>query len=118
MKYLCLIYNDPQSPAHDDAVFDDVMKEYFALNDELEAAGRYIAAEALQEVETARTVRTREGETVTTDGPFAETKEVLGGFYLIECDSMEQALAYAEKIPATRHGSVEVRPILELPGRA
>ncbi len=65
---------------------------------------------------TATTVRVRAGEAETTDGPFAETKEQFGGFYLLECKDLDEALAYAAKIPASKHGSVEVRPIMELPG--
>lgn len=117
MKYICLIYSTPESGPQDGCGFDDMMGEYFALNDELEASGEMIAAEALQEVDTAITVRIRAGEATTMDGPFAETKEVLGGFYLIDCESIDDAVAHAQKIPAVRYGSVEVRPILELPDR-
>jgi len=112
MKYLCLVYFDettfgsnPQSPAD---------TECFAFSEGIQKSGHYIAAEALQPVETATTVRVRGGKVTTTDGPFAETKEQLGGFYLIEARDLDEAIRLAAKIPPARVGSIEVRPIREL----
>ena len=73
-----------------------------------------LGANALQDVTTATTVRVRDGETLTTDGPFAETKEQLGGYYLLDCKDLDQAIEYAAKIPSARIGSVEIRPVLKL----
>jgi hypothetical protein len=80
----------------------------------LRKSGRYVAAEALQPVRTAKTVRVRNGKTSITDGPFAETKEILAGFYLVDAGTLDEALEIASKIPPARIGSIEVRPIREL----
>ncbi len=117
MKYLCLIYDDPQQWAQmpkDQS--DAMMGEYFAFTDEIRANGQYVAGEALQPVSTATTVRIRNGRLSTTDGPFAETKEQLGGFYLIEARDLNEAIQVAAKIPSARIGSVEVRPIVDFGG--
>ncbi len=111
MQYMLLIYDDPQNwagMAEDER--DAVMGEYFAYTEELRKAGAFVAGEALQPTETAKSVRTRDGAEVVTDGPFAETKEVFGGFYLIDVDSEEDALRWAAKIPSSRFGTIEVRP--------
>ncbi|WP_027619897.1 YciI family protein [Pseudomonas sp. Pse1] len=112
MKYLCLVYSDehllhssPDSP-------EDV--ECMAYAESVQGSGRMLAAEALQPVQTATTVRMRGGKLSITDGPFAETKEQLAGFYLIEAKDLNEAIQVAGKIPAARVGSVEVRPIREL----
>ncbi|PAU52707.1 dehydrogenase [Pseudomonas sp. PIC25] len=112
MKYLCLVYSDekllhtlPESPRDE---------ECLAYAQSVQASGRMIAAEALQPVDTATTVRVRNGKASYFDGPFAETKEQLAGFYLVEADDREQALEIAAKIPAARVGCVEVRPVREL----
>jgi hypothetical protein len=89
------------------------MGEYFAFTDGIKASGHYLAGEALQPVETATTVRVRNGKVGTTDGPFAETKEQLGGFYMIEARDLNDAIQVAAKIPSAKIGSVEVRPIVE-----
>jgi hypothetical protein len=114
MKYLCLIYDDEQvweqmAPAESEAL----MGEYFAFTDGIRASGQYIAGEALQPVATATTVRIRDGRLSTTDGPFAETKEQLGGFYLIEARDLNEAIQVAAKIPSVRVGSIEVRPVVD-----
>ena len=88
--------------------------ECIAWGDTLRQSGRYLAAEALQPVKTAKTVRVRNGRTSITDGPFAETKEILAGFYLVDAGSLDEALDIASKIPPARIGSIEVRPIREL----
>lgn len=112
MKYLCLVYSNeellhslPESPED---------SECLAYAEHIQASGRMIAAEALQSVHTATTVRVRGGKTSITDGPFAETKEQLAGFYLVDARDLNEALRIAEKIPAARVGSVEVRPVREL----
>ena len=108
MKYLCLVYLEDQK-LH--AVPD---RECFACGDGLRKSGTLIAAEALQPVETATTVRVRNGRLSVTDGPFAETKEQLAGFYLIEARDLNEAIQVAGKIPPAREGSVEVRAVREL----
>ncbi len=114
MKYLCMIYEDetiyqtmPEAETH------KVMGEYFALNDSLKKSGRYIGGNALQPTNTAMTVRVRNGKVSTTDGPFAETKEQLGGYYLVEAKDLNDAILVASQIPGARFGAVEVRPIME-----
>jgi hypothetical protein len=92
---------------------DAFMREYFSFTDAIRKSGHYLAGEALQPVSTATTVRVRNGRTATTDGPFAETKEQLGGFYLIEARDLNDAIQVAARIPSARMGSVEVRPIME-----
>jgi hypothetical protein len=94
------------------------MQDYGAYTDELRAAGAMVAGDALQPTSNATTVRVRDGEQFVTDGPFAETKEQLGGYYLIEADSLDEATVWAAKLPGARHGSVEVRPVLQVPAEA
>jgi hypothetical protein len=108
MKYLCLVYLEEQK-LH--AVPD---AECFACGNGLRKNGVLIAAEALQPVETATTVRLRHGKVSITDGPFAETKEQLAGFYLIDAKDLNEAIQVAAKIPPAREGSIEVRPVREL----
>ena len=113
MQYMLTIYSDPElelTPA--DEGWDEYMQGYFAMTNEARESGALIAGDALQPVETATTVRIRNGVTATTDGPFAETKEQLGGYYLLECDNLDDAIAWAEKIPGSTCGSVEIRPIM------
>lgn len=114
MKYLCLIYDDEKTwAAMSKEESDAYMGEYFAVTDEIRANGHYVAAEALQPVQTATTIRMRNGKLSTTDGPFAETKEQLGGFYLIEARDLNEAIQVAAKIPSVRIGSIEVRPVVD-----
>ena len=114
MKYLCLIYDDEKKwETMSKAEADAYMGEYFAFTNDIKASGHYIAGNALQPVHTATTVRSRNGKLSTTDGPFAETKEQLGGYYLIEARDLNDALQVARKIPSVRTGSIEVRPIQE-----
>lgn len=108
MKYLCLVYMDERQPH----TIPDRECAAYALG--LETSGRLLAAEALQPVETATTVRVRNGRTSIADGPFAETKEQLAGFYLIDARDLNEAIQVAAKIPPAREGSVEVRPIRQL----
>ncbi len=112
MNYLCLIYDDESTWATmSQADAEAMMGEYFAFTDGIRKSGQYIAGEALQPVQTATTVRVRNGKMSTTDGPFAETKEQLGGYYLIEAKDLNDAIQVASRIPSARSGSVEVRPI-------
>lgn len=108
MKYLCLVYMDEKTL---DAIPD---RECMAYGESLRKSGRYIAAEALQRVDTATTLRVRDGRVSLTDGPFAETKEQLAGFYLIDAKDLDEAVQVAAKIPPARVGSIEVRPVREL----
>jgi hypothetical protein len=119
MRYLLMIYDDEQAAAAryeaDPGAMDEEMEGYFALDAALRERDQLIAGEALEPTSMATTVRIRDGETITTDGPFAETKEQLGGFYLIEANDLDEACALAARIPAARTGSIEVRPIMPLP---
>ena len=114
MKYLCLIYDEEKkvagmSPKESEAF----MGEYFAFTEGIQTSGHYIGGEALQPVQTATTVRVRNGKMATTDGPFAETKEQLGGFYFINAKDLNDAIQVASRIPSARTGSIEVRPVME-----
>ena len=91
------------------------MPAYGAFTQDVMSAGVMRGADRLQPTGSATSVRVRDGRAVTTDGPFAETKEQLGGFYILECKDLDDALAYAEKIPTARFGTIEVRPIMEMP---
>jgi hypothetical protein len=114
MRYLCLIYDEEkQMAAMAKPESDAFMGEYFAFTEGIKKSGHFLAGEALQPVHTATTVRMRNGKLSTTDGPFAETKEQLGGFYLINAKDLNDAVQVAAKIPSARLGSVEVRPIME-----
>jgi hypothetical protein len=108
MKYLCLVYLEGEKLR---AVPD---RECMACGNDLKNSGVLVAAEALQPVETATTVRVRHGKVAITDGPFAETKEQLAGFYLIEARDLNEAIQAAARIPPAREGSIEVRPIRQL----
>jgi len=115
MKYMCLIYTAPELGPQSEQEMAETMPDWFAFNDKVAEAGQLIAGDALQAVDTATTVRLRDGAAVTTDGPFAETKEHLGGYYLLECDNLDDAIARAAEIPAAAWGSIEVRPLMDLP---
>ncbi len=112
MQYLLLLYSDEKHWKNlSEADSRKLIGEYHAFTESIRASGHYRAGEALEATPTARTVRVRESKLLATDGPFAETKEQLGGFYLIEAKDLDEAAAIAARIPAARHGSVEVRPI-------
>lgn len=112
MKYLCLIYDEEKTYAGMSKVETEAfMGEYFAFTDGIKKSGHYVGGEALKPVHTATTVRVRSGKMSTTDGPFAETREQLGGYYLIEAKDLNDAIQVAAKIPSARIGSIEVRPI-------
>ncbi len=91
---------------------DAIHGEYFAFTNDIKKSGQYIAGDALQPTQTATTIRIRQGKMSTTDGPFAETKEQLGGYYLIEAKDLNEAIKVASRIPSVRTGSIEVRPVL------
>jgi hypothetical protein len=116
VQYMLLIYDDPSVWA---ALSEDEMNEayaaYGAFTKELRDSGRFVAGDQLQPTSTATSIRVRGGKTLTTDGPFAETKEVLGGYYLITADSLDEALEWGAKIPSSKVGTIEVRPIVEYP---
>jgi hypothetical protein len=114
MRYLLLIYTQEQveveaTPAEQEAV----MEAYFAFSREIREAGVMLSGEALQPTAAATTVRVREGKTLTADGPFAETKEQLGGYYMLECPDLDEAIEWGAKIPGAKHGSIEIRPLVE-----
>jgi hypothetical protein len=113
MQYMLLIYGDPTSrESQSDEERGQMMEAYGSFTQELRDSGAMIAGDALEPTETATTVRVQNDETLTTDGPFAETKEQLGGYYLIEASSLDDAIEWAAKIPGARYGSVEVRPVM------
>jgi hypothetical protein len=115
MKYLCLIYSDEsQWPKLPKAENDQMMAEYRAFGEGIQKSGHYVAGHRLHPTSMATTVRIRNGKLSTTDGPFAETKEQLGGFYLIEAKDLNEAIQIGSKIPGAKHGSIEVRPVWEL----
>ncbi len=114
MRYLALIYHDEAGKAElSKSGVGQLMRDYQGFGEVIEKAGVYRAGDALQPTMTATTVRVRNEEILTTDGPFAETKEQLGGFYILDCEDLDEALKYAAMIPDARSGSVEVRPIAE-----
>jgi hypothetical protein len=112
MKYLCLIYDEEtRRGTMPKEQMDAMMGEYGAFTEGIRKSGKYVAGEALQPTQTATTVRVRQGKISTSDGPFAETKEQLGGFYLINATDLNEAIQLASRIPSARTGSVEVRPV-------
>lgn len=112
MQYLLMIYaNEAEEMAMSPEAMGEMMAGYQAFTDELSAAGAMVGGERLRPTGTATSVRKRSGDFTLTDGPFAETKEHLGGYYLIEAPSLDAAVAWAKKIPSVEHGTVEVRPI-------
>jgi hypothetical protein len=116
MQYLLLIYENEQVMAGlSEEEQGTVFQEYVDYTKGIRKSGHHLAGEALQPVSTATTVRVKNGKTLTTDGPFAETREQLGGFYMVEAKDLDEAIALAAAIPASRSGSVEVRPIMPFP---
>ncbi len=116
MKYLLLIYENEASFTNiPEAEQGKIFQEYMDYSRGIVKSGNYIAGEALEPVATATTVRVKNGKTLTTDGPFAETKEQLGGFYMVEAKDLDEAIKLAAGIPASRTGSIEVRPIMPTP---
>jgi len=114
MKYLLLIYHNEQSwDGITEAERQKIYAEYGQLREKLQARGQFLGGSQLQPVTTATTIRVREGKDLVTDGPFAETHEQLGGYFLIEAGNLDQATEIARQIPSARTGSVEVRPLVE-----
>ncbi len=119
MRYLCLIYQDEkiwQAMPRDEA--EAVYGEYFAFTEDIKSSGHYIGGNPLQPTSTATTLQVRNGKLSTTDGPFAETREQLGGYYLIEARDLNDAIQVAARIPGVRLGSIEVRPVMEVMAEA
>ncbi len=117
MQYLCLIYEaEKLSSQRNEEEMGAVIAAYGEFTQALKGAGKMVAGDALEPVATATTVQVRDGKVLHTDGPFAETKEQLGGYYLIEADDLDDALAWAAKIPTSKTGSIEVRPLWTPPG--
>ena len=113
MQYMCLIYTDENSgpqPGTDE--FGPYMQAYGEFTARVQNDGVFVAGDALQPVATATSVTTAGGKVQTMDGPFAETKEQLGGYYLLDCKDLDEALKYAAMIPSAAHGTIEVRPIM------
>ena len=114
MQYLLMIYTDEKAEVdHNPAEREAMLQDYGAFARAARAAGIYITGDELHPTSTALTVRVRNGQTLTTGGPFAETKEQLGGYFVLNCDSPEEAAHWAAKIPGARRGVIEVRPIVD-----
>ena len=120
MKYLILIYSNPESRAiwesFSDAEQAEGLRYYAGLTGDIAASGELVVSERLADVSLAKRVTVRDGATMTSDGPFAEVKEHLAGFFLVECESMERALEHAARVPEAGLGLVEVRPVMERGG--
>jgi len=114
MKYMLLVYLDEHVLSEEER--EHCYVESAQLTQDLNASGHYIYAGPLHPTSTATSVRVRDGKRVVTDGPFAETREQLGGYYLIEARDLDEAMGIAERIPVARVGTIEVRPVLEIPG--
>jgi hypothetical protein len=119
MNYILLIYGDEQQRVSmSDTERDQMFAEYGALTQELQDKGVLVAGDPLQPTSSATSVRVRDGEQLTTDGPFAETKEQLAGYYIVDVETLDDALAWGAKIPGARIGTIEVRPLMPVPTEA
>jgi hypothetical protein len=119
MRYMLLIYDDEKLWARlSETERRQIFGEYGQFSEQIRSAGQYVTGAQLQPTSTATSVRVRDGKQLLTDGPFAETSEQLGGYYLIEATDLDQALAIAARIPSARLGTVEVRPVVEMPASA
>ena len=117
MQYMLLIYDDEKKFADmPEAESNKFFGEYMEFTESVRASGHLRAGDALQPTHTATTVRVRDGKTLATDGPFAETREQLGGYYLVEAENLDEAIAIAARIPSARIGSIEVRPVMQFNG--
>lgn len=114
MKYMLLVYLDEQVLSETERA--DCYVKSAQLTQDLNSSGHYIAAGPLHPTSTATSVRVREGKRLVTDGPFAETREQLGGYYVIEATDLDEAMGIAERVPVARVGTIEIRPVLEIPG--
>jgi hypothetical protein len=116
MKYMLLIHDDEQAWGRlGEAERRKIFGEYGQLTQELKAGGHYLAGAQLHPTSTATSVRVRDGKRLVTDGPFAETREQLGGYYLVEAASLDEAISLAARIPSARMGTIEVRPVVDVP---
>lgn len=114
MKYMFLIYSDPAlEPTYGTPEFQTMMGGYFALNEKLKADGVMRGGEGLKGINTATSLKVRNGKIDVMDGPFAETKEHLGGYYIIEVADLDAALKYASMVPSAQHGTIEIRPLMD-----
>ena len=114
MKYMLLVYGDEQ--AWDEAEREQCYRDSARIAHEIRSTGQYLAAAPLHPVSTATSVRVREGKRLVTDGPFAETREQLGGYFIIDAKDLDEAIEVAGRLPSARLGTVEIRPIMEIPG--
>ena len=114
MKYMLLVYSDEK--AWTDSAREHCYAESLELTHQLKSNGHYLGANPLQPVATATSVRVRDGKRLVTDGPFAETREQLGGYFLVDARNLDEAIGIAARIPGARVGTIEIRPLLELPG--
>jgi hypothetical protein len=113
MQYMCLIYTDPavwQTMSEDDRA--SMLADYGTFTESIRESGHFLAGDALQPTDTATTVRVRGGETLTTDGPFAETKEQLGGVFITDLPDLDEAIRIAALVPAAQYGTLEIRPLI------
>ncbi|MEX2237527.1 MAG: YciI family protein [Dehalococcoidia bacterium] len=114
---MLLIYDNEKAwETRSESEGEELMRGYYAFTEEVRGSGRHQGGAPLQSAATATTVRVRDGATSITDGPFAETKEQLGGYYIVDCNDIDEAIEIAARIPGAKYGSIEVRPIAELPG--
>lgn len=114
MKYMLLVYLDEQAMSDEER--EHCYAESAQLTQNLNASGQYLDASPLHPISTATSVRVREGKRLVTDGPFAETREQLGGYYLIDASNLDEAIRIAEKVPPAKFGTVEIRPVMEIAG--
>ncbi len=113
MKYMFLLIGEEGwTHQSEDEVKAD-MEKYEAFDNDSRSAGKFVSGEGLQESATATTLRVRDGERLVSDGPFAETKEQVGGFYVLDCENLDEAIEWAAKIPAAKHGAIEIRPVFD-----
>jgi hypothetical protein len=118
MRYLCLLIDEPgtDNPAPGTPEFTQMLSDYQSATQAMAAAGVLVDSGPLQPPAAATTIRVRDGEQLVTDGPFAELKEQIGGYYVLDCADLDEALRWSATIPAARYGAIEVRPLMEMPG--
>ncbi len=118
MRYLCLLVGEPdiEAPAPGTPEFTQMLSEFDSATKAMSAAGVLVIGGALQPSGSATTLRVRDGESLLTDGPFAELKEVIGGYFVLDCADLDEALRWAAMIPSARYGAIELRPLMVMPG--
>ncbi len=114
MKYMLLVYMNEQAMTDEER--EQCYVESAQLTQDLNKTGQYLGAGPLHSVSTATSVRVRDGKRIVTDGPFAETREQLGGYYVIEANDLDEAIDIAERVPPVKYGTIEIRPVMEIPG--